>query len=116
MKTKDSYLLEIAKLRELHTKNFTLGRWQRNETVRQRIKNTWAAYHNAPEKIEPHPKKGVQRLDFTHWLSLVEKMRRKNERFPLPMFEKKYIQGMSVLAAVDSFRFTAKGKNLALPV
>ena len=43
--TPESILRRIARLRDEHTRNFNLERWQANDTVSRKIREAWAQYH-----------------------------------------------------------------------
>ena len=50
MKTPESILLEIERLRVRHTENFKRERWKENDTVSRKIREKWAQYHKAVEQ------------------------------------------------------------------
>jgi hypothetical protein len=51
MRTPESYLKQIAKLREQHEANFRAERWQANDTIRDKIITAWAGYHAAIDAL-----------------------------------------------------------------
>lgn len=50
MKTAESYLKTIEKLRKEHTFNDQNGKWEKNDTVRRKIITAWEGYHVAISK------------------------------------------------------------------
>ncbi len=49
MKTSESWLKEIHRLRRQHTANFNHGNWGTNDTIRRKIRNAWDAHYRALE-------------------------------------------------------------------
>lgn len=50
MRTSTSYEREIAKLRGKHTEHFNKGQWIQMQTIRRKLKETWAAFHRAKDR------------------------------------------------------------------
>jgi len=51
MRTPESWLKLIEKLRKQHTANHETGRWHLNDTIQSKIIDAWAGYHAAIDAL-----------------------------------------------------------------
>lgn len=50
MRTSASYQREIDKLRAKHTEHFNKQEWIQMQTIRRKIRESWAAFHRCKER------------------------------------------------------------------